>query len=366
MSLTSFLGMPEVVAKIKPLRPRLPRKIAAPLRAEPQSKRYPMIGTAFDYLLRFELQRRAPHAVGERWIAEEAPDMLWKQNEKGGGGFDLLTGAEPDLYIPPQEVGRLARQIVEEAKAAVAAYLKAKAPEAAQQAELAAHAIRLAKLDEVSRSLRLDPRFREADPEDVQDLLTLLSIVPFDSLLHSKVMLLNPSFGETSVLLGGADTDLITGDLLVDFKTTKASEMPVAHLDQLLGYYLLARHRRRSDPTFPVINRLALYFARHGFLWVQEATTWTDHPQFLEVEEWFFKRAKEASSPNQDAGASPPNRLLPEPTATQPHERKGSVVLLCPSCKKKMMFPAAFSGLKAKCPWCRAIFEPSSQNVLEA
>jgi hypothetical protein len=48
MSLTSFLDMPEVAAKVKPLRPKLPRKIAAPLRAEPRSNRYPMIGTAFE------------------------------------------------------------------------------------------------------------------------------------------------------------------------------------------------------------------------------------------------------------------------------------------------------------------------------
>jgi hypothetical protein len=302
MSLTSFLDMPEVAAKVKPLRPKLPRKIAAPLSAEPRSNRYTMIGTAFDYLLRFELQRRAPHAVGERWIAEYALDRLWTPNEKRAAVLDPLADADPDLYMPPEEVGRLARQIVAEAKTAVAAYLKATAPTPAQQAELAAHAIRFAKLDEVFRALRLDPRFQEADPEDVEDLRALLSIVPFDSLLHSKVMLLNPNFGETSVLLRGADTDLITGDLLVDFKTTKRSEMQVSDLDQLLGYYLLVRHRRRSDPSFPEIKRLALYFCRHGFLWVQPATTWTDHPQFLEIEERFFKRAKEvAGNPRKPA-----------------------------------------------------------------
>lgn len=69
MSLTSFLDLPEVVAKVKPLRPKPPRKIDAPLRAQPRSNRYTMIGTAFDYLLRFELQRRAPHAVVSRWIS---------------------------------------------------------------------------------------------------------------------------------------------------------------------------------------------------------------------------------------------------------------------------------------------------------
>ncbi|HLQ26261.1 MAG TPA: hypothetical protein VK138_10330 [Acidiferrobacterales bacterium] len=89
MSLTSFLDMPEVTAKIKPLRPKLPRKIAAPLKAEPRSNRYMLVGTAFDYFLRFELQRRAPHAIAERWVAEHAPDIIWRKTDKGAVGIDL-------------------------------------------------------------------------------------------------------------------------------------------------------------------------------------------------------------------------------------------------------------------------------------
>ncbi len=69
MSLLSFISLPDVAAKIKPLRPRLSRTIPAELRAKPRSNRYMTVGTAFDYLLRFELQRRAScrfQAVGCR------------------------------------------------------------------------------------------------------------------------------------------------------------------------------------------------------------------------------------------------------------------------------------------------------------
>jgi hypothetical protein len=79
--------------------------------------------------------------------------------------------------------------------------------------------------------------------------------------------------------------------------------MDAASLDQLLGYYLLARHHRRSEPTFPVINRLAFYFCRHGFLWVQDVTLWTNHPQFSEIEEFFIHRAKELFNARRDAFA---------------------------------------------------------------
>jgi hypothetical protein len=70
VNLTHFLEMSDVTARLKALRPNVPRKLSAPLQVEPRSNRYSMVGTAFDYLLRFELQRRAPHAVARRWIAE--------------------------------------------------------------------------------------------------------------------------------------------------------------------------------------------------------------------------------------------------------------------------------------------------------
>ncbi len=298
MSLTSFIKKNDVKAKLKPLRPQLSRKIAAPLKVEPKSKRFGMVGTAFDYLLRFELQRRAPHTVTKLWVAEHVPDLIWKGTETNGGGLLLLDGLEIGDNLlrynrAAIKIADRAREIVEVAKAAVAAYRNFRTPNRSQQAELAAHAIRLAKLDVVFRAHKFDLTFEKAEPEDVEDLLTLLEIAPFDKLIHNKNVFLNPTFGETSKLVGGADADLITGDILVDLKTITKSEMGADDLDQLFGYYLLACRERQTDPTFPEIKRLAFYFSRHGYLWIENAKTWTDHPQFAEVEKWFFQRAKE-------------------------------------------------------------------------
>jgi hypothetical protein len=308
MSLTSFLDMPEVTAKVKPLRPKLPRKIPAQLKVEPRSNRYTMVGTAFDYLLRFELQRRAPFAVSQRWVAEHVPGIIWKADKRAvsfmhlwkddKGVVSLATG--PDAGMGDEELAKetaeRASSVVERAKSAVAAFIKNKSPTLPEQADLAGHAIRLAKLDVMYRAHQFDPSFEEAAQEDVEDLLGMLAVVPFELLLHDKVLMLNPTFGETSTLVGGADSDLISGDLLVDFKTTKRSEMQPKDLDQLFGYFLLARHQRCADPKFPEIKRVAFYFCRHGHLWVLDVTTWTHLPEFLEVEKWFLKRAREVFS----------------------------------------------------------------------
>ena len=315
MSLTSFIAKPDVRDRIKSLRPQLPRKIDASLKVEPRTKHYMLVGRAFDYLLRFELQRRSPHAIAQRWVAD-AP--LWQGNTINIDTGEVTWVVESPPYVNQIRVSRtntgtqkfgdsrqnddwisiydtapLVLSVIKEAKRVVAAYTKSKKPSITRREEIAGYAIRLARLDSVVRTGELDPQFEIADPEDVQDLLALLAIVPFDALLHKQLMLLNPTFGDSSLLVGGADADLITGDMLVDFKTTKKNAMNVADLDQLLGYFLLARNQQRSDPQFPEIKKLGLYFCRHGHLWVVDTDRWTDHPQFLEIEKWFLNRARE-------------------------------------------------------------------------
>jgi len=308
MSLTSYIKRPEVAARLKPFRIKPPRKIGAPLKVEPKTKRYDLIGMAFDYLLRFELQRRAPHAKAKPLVAEAVPDMLWGQLPGGNsGGIDVFhdrLGSSD--YIPPQELSRRARGIVDNAKSAITAYHKNSSPSQAELTELATHAIRLANLDPVYRAFRLSLEFEKVDAEDVDDLLAIFALTRFEELMHESVLLLNPTFGESSKIVGAADADLISGNSLIELKTTKASEYDPQWLDQLLGYLLLARNERRRDPTFPQINRLSLYFCRHAHFLHLNATHFTDDPSFAELETWFIDHAKEVFTKSGNTmGAAP-------------------------------------------------------------
>jgi hypothetical protein len=306
MSLSRFIERAEVVAKLKPFRPKHPRKIGVPLRVEPRSNRHSLVGMGFDYLLRFELQRRAPHAVAQAWVAESVPEVLFFREPLDGGRGSVwgskidnaaLVTLDPERVSDPlgiaEEAAGRARQVIDGAKAAVAAYVKDKAPTRAAQEDVARHALRLAKLEPVFRALRVEPSlFEEPALEDVQDLLDMLAVVPFNLLVNDRVLLLNPTFRESHTV-GGADVDLITGDTLLDFKTTKKSEMEARDLDQMLGYFLLARSQRQLDSTFPQINRFALYFCRYGYVWAQDVTLWTNQPEFDALEGWFFQHAAE-------------------------------------------------------------------------
>src|SRR5262245_8988525 len=186
MSLSRFIAMGEIASGLKEWRLKT-RRLGMKAKALPMTKRSGMVGTAFDYLLRFELERRAPHAVTRPWIAEAVPDIIWRRNGSGAVGIDLLASVDPPT------VSKRARDIVDKAKAAVERYVRSKQPTERQQSEIAGHAIRLAKLDDVYRSMKLlDTQLEDADESDIADLLSMLAIVPFDLLLHSQSLLLNP------------------------------------------------------------------------------------------------------------------------------------------------------------------------------
>jgi len=156
--------LPDVAARLKPFRPKTPRKLTVPLKVGPRSPRYQLVGTAFDSLLRFECQRRAPHAVAGPWVTESAPDVLHWKSGSASVVLDLLADAGPGLYLPPEEVVRRVRRLLTAARGAVATYAGARVPTPGDRAEVAGHALRLAKLDSVCHVRKLEPGFRRPTP----------------------------------------------------------------------------------------------------------------------------------------------------------------------------------------------------------
>lgn len=291
MSIKVFTDQPKVNSALKALLPTFPRprKITAPLRVAPRTKHYTLVGTAFDYFLRFELQRRAPHAKTREWVAERAPEIIW-----GSVGLESFLDVDPEHYMSPQEIAERSRDLLRQAKADVTAYVTNKSPARSDQEQLAVHAIHLAHLEEVYRRMDLDPNFQEVDREDVQDLLELLAIAPFDRLIDQQTLLLNPDFGASSQVVNGTDEDLITGDCLVNFKTTKSEEIKAEYLTSLASFLVLAQHERLANPAFPIINRLGIYFCRHGYLWTMDIGCLLENPHFKTLEKLFhdFARSK--------------------------------------------------------------------------
>jgi hypothetical protein len=126
-----------------------------------------------------------------------------------------------------------------------------------------------------------------------------------DDFRAKRSCLLNPTFGDASRLVGGADADLVIDSMLVDVKATKNFVVTRDHFNQLIGYMVLhdltrigeVRPKRR-------ISKLAIYFARHAHLEtfnVRDIVNPETYPRFVQ----WFSTAAETRPPSRHRQSAP-------------------------------------------------------------
>ena len=109
------------------------------------------------------------------------------------------------------------RQIVERARVDYADFLSS----GRITDELVESALLLAQVDTIFRAKVVDKNLGDVHKEDIEDLSKLISLIDPQFFEASRLCLLNPTFGEASSLVGGADADLVIDNAIIDIKTTK-------------------------------------------------------------------------------------------------------------------------------------------------
>ena len=219
-----------------PARPKLPGLVAPS-----QTTRYSLLGTAFDYALRWHCQIRCPNAISrDHWVAEHLAVM--------SSSAKLRTAAAASTWT--------ARHWLDYARSSGRYPLP-----------LLRAAIELARLDTIYRSGKgFEDIGQPVDPVDVADLVCLVQAIPPDLVNPEQFCLLNPVFEQGS-LVGGADADVVLGDTLIEIKVTKNPTIERIWIDQLLGYFLLYRYGGfHGLAEQPRVTHVGIYFARHGTL----------------------------------------------------------------------------------------------------
>ena len=286
MSLTSFLRDKDVRDRFRQefQKPRFSAK--KDLLAPPLTKRYSLVGTAFDYLLRFYVQRLNPQAVTGRWVAELSVSHPLSP---------LLTNVVLDadtgrISFTETDQTRKVRQIIEQAKKVHSNYLSS----GEVTDEVIESTLLLAQLDPVFRAGFVDENIGTVHKEDVADLRNLISIVNPEVFRARELCLLNPTFGGGSRLVGGADADLVIDDTIIDVKTTKKLELQRKHFDQLIGYYVLHEIAGVGElRPKPEITKVAIYFSRYAYPYVLDLHEVIDGRTFPDFIRWFKDRASE-------------------------------------------------------------------------
>ena len=271
------------------------------IKAEPLTKDYMLIGTAYDYLLRFNLEKRHKKKVfADKWVAESAL-AYFKTKSKGvlvSGDFANSLDYEElrEYFDKRQKQDEMQRKRVpekfKECKEVYSRFINSRLKDKDQLIEAT---LFLARLDSVYRAgptMKEHITFLPEDQLNITDLKQLESICDFNFFKPKKKLILNPTFGTGSRLVGGADADLIIDDTLIDIKVTKELKLTRPHFNQILGYYLLYLIGGVDRHKDIEIKNIGIYFARHNVLWKVKTDELGDNKLFKTTVDFLKKRVK--------------------------------------------------------------------------
>lgn len=145
----------------------------------------------------------------------------------------------------------------------------------------------LARLDSIIRSGNFPQDLKEYEEKDIEDLRNLYQVIPREKFNTEGEILLNPTFGDASRLVGGADADLVIDGTLIDIKTVKSLNLRRYAWRQLIGYSVLAD----LDSDFPDLDKVGFYFSRFGVLWTRETDLIYGVNGYTEFRGWFKDNA---------------------------------------------------------------------------
>jgi hypothetical protein len=251
MGVKSLITRPPFHEKFLSTITRPKGKLDKPLLAPPLTLNYQLVGIAFDYLLRFYLERLNVGSKTSLWAAEEGVillDPLEESSDKYKRAKSLLDGAR-NLYQSFIQDGVFTDELI-------------------------SAALCLAYLEGTRRSGVFNEADIVIDERDIADLRQLLSLVRQQEFASRKACYLNPTFGTTR-----SNADLIIDEKVIEIKTIKNLVLDRRHLHQLVQYYILLSlegidvERKRPINYFEEVcevNQICIYFSRYGYLHVMK------------------------------------------------------------------------------------------------
>lgn len=276
MSLTSFLRIKEVQSIFQETFPlpelELPK---APIQASPYTENYGLVGTAFDYLLRFYVEWLNPDITTTKvWVADHALARI----------YNITAGWDHDVIM--DLVDKVERILVKAVTVQTEFLSTGNVTD-----DLIVSALLLAQLDPIYRGRRIRDDIGEVNVGDVRDLYGLLSAVTPADWIAEHLCLLNPTFGHGSALVLGADADIVLDTNLIDIKTSKYLTLRPEYYHQLIGYYVLWFIAGDEWPGLPP-ETLSIYFSRYGvFAKIKTSEIFSDKERLIHFAARFSQMA---------------------------------------------------------------------------
>jgi len=276
MSLTSLLNKPDIKKTFKEYFPKPEINQTNKLLAPPITKNYALVGTSFDYLLRFKIENINKTVIKTPWIASESISILKK--------YGKLIADEKKI----KNTISIIEIMLRDAENDYRKYLKT----GKINDKLIESSIKLGQIDIICRAGKIPDNLNIVEKADIKDIKNLIKIVDPQLFKSKDICILNPEFGKASELVGGADADIIIDDTLIDIKTTKNLKLNRNYYNQLIGYYILNKIGKIDGLNKKInINNVGIYFSRHGFLFQIPVSQFNKGNKFKEFIKWFKKEA---------------------------------------------------------------------------
>lgn len=268
MSLTKFLDDKEVKQKFNETFKMPKLNFSKEIKLLPATKNYTVMGIAFDYLLRFYISRLNRSIPNDNIFKAEMVIHQLKGSQKADCMVTIkMTKKEVDKYFSSKGLNE----------------------------ELLILLLQISHYDVVYRTgniAYLPEDIGKVAPEDIIDLKRLYSLLQDEMWKCKETCLLNPVFGNASLLVGGADADLILDDMLIDIKVTTKVGMNREFFNQLMGYYTLNKIAGiEGSSCSNTINKLGIYTARCGELISFDVNNVIDENTFNDFCHWFIDKA---------------------------------------------------------------------------
>lgn len=271
MSLSSFIDTQEMRYMFRRYfyKPRIP--YGKTIKAKLLTDNYFLVGTAFDYLLRFFVEyHNKDKTITTEWIANLGVDFLRTKRQVGIG--ERIIRDSNECYNAYMSTGVFCNSLAESV-------------------------LLLAQLEEPYRSGVVVDGFGKVDKKDVQDICNLYSLLEPSMWKVQKVCIQNPIFGRASSIVGAADADLIIDNMLIDIKVVQREGIQRDYFNQILGYLILFSIDGVDElPKEHIIDQLCFYSARYGEMYKYDISTIISTDAFIEFRKWFCDKAIEEYS----------------------------------------------------------------------
>lgn len=288
MSLTSIIKgkqFQELRDKFKEDFPRPNFDNKSEIISQPLTSNNAIVGQAFDYLLRFNLEYKYREKVisDGSWVADTSYRKIYRYAIKSDAP-EIYVGSKRDIPKDRKGFIKMVESEYLNAKRDYESYLK----DGKLTDELLKSCLFLARLDLAARVKIIDGNLGNENDLDIMDLTKLYYNIDPEHFHVEKYCYINPTFGDGSRLVGGADADLIIDGTLIDLKVTKHLKLEREYLNQTLGYYILSLIGGiNQDPLIRPIQNIGIYFARHCQLWKSPLTNFANEKTFDDFKDWF-------------------------------------------------------------------------------